>query len=230
MQLAEQLRERITDSEWAAGSRLPSEQDFANEYGVSRPTVRVAMQKLQEAGLIRVRHGAGTFVTELGGAIRSGLQELRSTSQIIAEQGHHCEVVYRSREIRSATDEETLRLQRDTPPPVLAYERSFVTDGQPVAFEEGLIATDLFPVGTDFDSVAGSIFEFLEPHGLLPDQASADVRAVLDENVGWGKNRPNPPVYLRLEQTQSLPTGTCITWSRTHFVQDRFQFRLIRRS
>lgn len=229
-QLADELRERIASGEWPTRTRLPSEQELAADYGVSRPTMRSALRRLQESGIVRVRHGAGTFVTESGTAIRAGLQELRSTSQIIAEQGHSCDVVYKTKETRPASAEETQRLQRNAPPLVLAYERAFVADLKPVAFEEGIVAADLFPQGIDFDEVTGSMFDFLEPHGLLPDQAVADVQAVMDSDVAWGPNKPEPPVYLCLDQTQFLATGTAVTWSRTYFVQDRFQFRIVRRS
>lgn len=47
-----------------AGQRLPAEHELADEYGVSRPTVREAMQTLAADGLVRATRGAtgGTFI------------------------------------------------------------------------------------------------------------------------------------------------------------------------
>ena len=61
--IAGELEKRILEGSLKAGDRLPSERDFAVELGVSRPTLREAIQKLTSKGLIASRHGGGTFVT-----------------------------------------------------------------------------------------------------------------------------------------------------------------------
>lgn len=54
----------LLDGSWQAGARLPSEREFAALYGVSRNTVREAIQRLAARGLLQSRHGTGVFVTE----------------------------------------------------------------------------------------------------------------------------------------------------------------------
>ncbi|MFE3073566.1 FadR/GntR family transcriptional regulator [Streptomyces sp. NPDC059247] len=61
--IVEDLRERILSGELPDGSRLPAERELADEYGVSGATVREAVRVLSATGLLRVRHGSGTFVT-----------------------------------------------------------------------------------------------------------------------------------------------------------------------
>ena len=58
------LRERIASGEFAPGARLPSEPALATEHGVSRVTIRRALDSLAGDGLIDRRVGAGTFVRE----------------------------------------------------------------------------------------------------------------------------------------------------------------------
>jgi GntR family transcriptional regulator len=227
-QLADRLRARIADGDWAPGHRLPSEQELAVEYGVSRPTVRSAVARLADSGVLRVRHGAGTFVTAHPSGIRAGLQELRSTSRIIAEQGYACQVVYRSRELREATAEEAERFGAEEGLPVIAIERSFLADDEVVAFERDLINAEILPGGITPADITGSVFEFLEPFGLLPVQAVARVRAVHDPAVGWGERLPDPPLYVCLDQVHYLPDGTAVSWSQTYFVEDKFEFTLVR--
>jgi GntR family transcriptional regulator, transcriptional repressor for pyruvate dehydrogenase complex len=48
-----------------AGDKLPSERDLAERFGVSRPTVREALRALSVLGVLEIRHGGGTFVSEL---------------------------------------------------------------------------------------------------------------------------------------------------------------------
>ncbi len=60
--------ERIRSDELVAGSRLPSERQLAEEFGVSRPTVREALAALGVLGILETRIGAGTFVIATGAA------------------------------------------------------------------------------------------------------------------------------------------------------------------
>jgi GntR family transcriptional regulator len=58
------LKERIVTGALAAGDRLPGEPSLANSHGLSRVTVRRALDGLARDGLIRRRPGAGTFVRQ----------------------------------------------------------------------------------------------------------------------------------------------------------------------
>jgi GntR family transcriptional regulator len=227
-QLADRLRQRIADGDWEPGHRLPSEQELAQQYGVSRPTVRSAVARLVDSGILRVRHGAGTFVTAHQGGIQAGLQELRSTSRLIAEQGYSCEVVYRSRELRPATAEEAARFGGPTGMPVIAIERCFLADDEAVAFEHDLINAVVLPDGVAADDISGSVFEFMEPLGLLPVQAVARVRAVHDKAIAWGPRRPKQPLYVCLDQVHYLADGRPVSWSQAFFVEGKFEFTLVR--
>ncbi len=59
------LRSRVRDGRLEAGERLPRESDLATELGTSVTTVRAAVRDLVGAGLLRVRQGDGTYVTQL---------------------------------------------------------------------------------------------------------------------------------------------------------------------
>jgi len=61
-QLAELLEHEIASGRWAPGLRLPSELDFCSHFAVSRTTVRQALSRLEQEGLISRRKGRGTFV------------------------------------------------------------------------------------------------------------------------------------------------------------------------
>ena len=62
--VAKELEQRILDGALRPGYRLPGERDFAVELGVSRPSLRDAIQKLVNKGLLSTRHGGGTYVTD----------------------------------------------------------------------------------------------------------------------------------------------------------------------
>ncbi|WBB59175.1 GntR family transcriptional regulator [Streptomyces sp. WMMC500] len=60
--VADQLRQKITQGSYENGTRLPAEDKLADVYGVSRPTLRLALEQLQNEGLLDKRHGSGNFV------------------------------------------------------------------------------------------------------------------------------------------------------------------------
>ncbi len=62
--VAHQLEQRILEGALKAGDRLPAEREFALELGVSRPSLREAIQKLASKGLLYSRQGGGTYVAD----------------------------------------------------------------------------------------------------------------------------------------------------------------------
>ena len=63
-QLAQSLEQLILDGVYAVGERLPSERQMAEDYGVSRTSVRGALSTLAARNLIETRHGGGHYVSE----------------------------------------------------------------------------------------------------------------------------------------------------------------------
>jgi len=61
-QIYEQLKAQVLHRVWLPGSKLPSENELAQELGVSRVSVREGLQRLVSLGLLETRHGEGTFV------------------------------------------------------------------------------------------------------------------------------------------------------------------------
>ena len=60
--IVDELRAEIVDGRRAAGERLSSEHDLADQYGTSRPTVRRAVARLKAEGLVVTSQGRGAFV------------------------------------------------------------------------------------------------------------------------------------------------------------------------
>src|SRR6266436_1133356 len=62
-QIADIFRQRISRGIWAQGLRLPANEELATEFGVSRVTIRQAVDLLARDGIIEARQGRGTFIT-----------------------------------------------------------------------------------------------------------------------------------------------------------------------
>ncbi|MEJ7651564.1 MAG: GntR family transcriptional regulator [Nakamurella sp.] len=227
LQLADSLRDRLRDGEWQAGDRLPTEAQLSAEYGVSRSTVRGALQLLENQGRTRTRHGLGTFVAAFGGEIKTSLQELQSMSDIIRSHGFEPQMQYHRAAVRAATEEEIDRLHLAPGAQVFATERAVLADGEMVAFSYDAIQTSLLGDDFDPDAVSGSLFDLLRINGVVPTTAVAELHAVVDPAIGWGERAPDG-LYLLLDQIHYTDSGVGTLASKTYFAEGRFQFSVLR--
>lgn len=69
LSLAESLHGRIVSGDYPAGSRLPTEKELAEEYGMAVMTVRQGVGLLVKKGMVERRQGLGTFVTGVSQAV-----------------------------------------------------------------------------------------------------------------------------------------------------------------
>jgi DNA-binding FadR family transcriptional regulator len=91
--VAARLREQILDGELPRGARLPNEVELADEFGVSRATVREALRVLTAQNLIRTAKGAGggSYVIvpsaeHVSESLRSGLGLMTSSADVTLEE------------------------------------------------------------------------------------------------------------------------------------------------
>lgn len=83
--IADELQQRITAGEFAAGRLLPSEADLSAAYEASRVTVRRALELLREQGLVDSRQGFGWFVA--ADPVRQSLARLGTIESQLADEG-----------------------------------------------------------------------------------------------------------------------------------------------
>lgn len=74
--VASAIADQIDAGRYVPGGRLPGERDLAEEFKVSRPTIREAMIALEMRGWIEARHGSGLYVTRAGHADAGGADAL----------------------------------------------------------------------------------------------------------------------------------------------------------
>jgi GntR family transcriptional repressor for pyruvate dehydrogenase complex len=115
-QVFEQLRDMLYRGEIGSGERLQSERDLATLFKVGRPTVRTAIQRLIDQGLVESRRGVGVFVLDQEKIVekRPLLQALNGETYSIADiQEIRMALEMKSAELAAqrATDED-LRLIR----------------------------------------------------------------------------------------------------------------------
>lgn len=82
-QLVDILSEKI-ENEYLPGDMMPSERDLSTRYGLSRTTVRLALQELERLGLVVRQHGRGTFVADRSAQTTNLSQTYSFTEQMRA--------------------------------------------------------------------------------------------------------------------------------------------------
>ncbi len=119
-EIAAQIRAELGSGRLGVGSRLPSERALAEQFGVSRNTLREALRSLEHAGLLQLQKGAqgGAFITQRSDqAIATGLQDLFSTGAIqpaqLTEARIWLEAVVVREACRRATADDIAELRRN---------------------------------------------------------------------------------------------------------------------
>lgn len=101
-QVFQQMKKQLITSEWKPGDKLPSENELADMFNVSRITIRQALQKLSALDLVETRLGEGSFVKEI--EVERSLNELIPTMYLGGQS--QSQVI----EFREIIDSESARL------------------------------------------------------------------------------------------------------------------------
>jgi GntR family transcriptional regulator len=135
-QLSEHLRAFATRAQ--TDTRLPSEDELARAFDVSRVTVRRAVQTLVEEGLLARRQGRGTFVA--GPHVVQSLDRLRPFVDAFSGDDS---VQARLLEFRWITDPEVPETFAGDDSSALMFQRLYLTDGVPHALVRVMVPQDI---------------------------------------------------------------------------------------
>jgi DNA-binding GntR family transcriptional regulator len=143
-QVEELLRGRIRDGTYAPGSRMPSESELSDEFGVSRATVRTVLAKLAVNGLILRKQGDGTYVNIKVKEINAHQGHLWEFVRIIESNGYKPTIKSLAIEKKSASEEQALALAIDPSDELISLTRLFYADDRPVIVARNVIPATFF--------------------------------------------------------------------------------------
>jgi GntR family transcriptional regulator len=172
-QLQRSLREAIQNRVLGPDDALPAERDLAEELGISRITVRKALDGLVAEGLLTRRQGAGTFVAA---RVEKSFSKLSSFTEDMISRGRTPHSTWLSKAVGQVTPEESMTLGLSPGTAVYRFNRIRYADGAPMALEYSTIPAFAMP-SPGF--VETSLYEALEKTGHRPARALQRLRAVL---------------------------------------------------
>ncbi len=202
-QLSQKMLERILNGEWAINSKLPSEAELCNTYGISRMTVRLALDDLQNKGYIARRQGIGSFVTKP--KIEQHLASFYSFTDDIERMGYRIDkrVLRFAAASVSGIISEKLSLPPDSR--VFIIERVHFCNQTPFAVESSYIPQYMCPaLSLDLIEKNG-LYRSLDLFDVKPDSAVETFESILLE----GK-------YKDLLQLSGTPTGFLVNRIASH--------------
>jgi GntR family transcriptional regulator len=176
--LRDRLATEIADGSPGPGERLGAERELAARLGVSRSTLRSALDALETAGAVRRVRGrsGGIFVSER--RVERDLTSLTSLPAYLRRQGFQSGARVLSTATVGADAETAAALDVPEGALVLEVVRVRLADEQPISLERARFPADRFPGLLD-RSLSGSLYELLEAdYGLHPSEAEERVEVV----------------------------------------------------
>ena len=225
-QLTALLRSRIQDQKLKPNTQLPSERELCDEHGVSRITVRKALDELLHEGLVYTAVGKGTYVADR--ALNQDLQPLNSFTDDLTRRG--LQVSSRVLEARIVAAGYDTAEQLKVPPgaEVVRLYRLRLADSVLIALQLSHLPHHLCPGLAKHDFTTRSLFEILRTeygHQLVHADTTISAALPRADETRLLQLSPQSAVLIS-EQTTYLEDGSVIEFTRSVFRGDRYKLHV----
>jgi GntR family transcriptional regulator len=218
------VRERIRSGDLEPGAQLETEVELMVRYDVSRATVRQALRELVGEGLLEIRRGLGTYVTQR--RFEHTIGGFYSFSREIERHGLKPGTRVLGLGVEPADDSIAAALGIAAGTPVVALRRLRLAGDDPLVVETSYLPAERFPGLESVDFGRARLYDTLtEVYGCRPTRARETFEPVLvtaDEAAVLGQRRGEPA--LRVERIafdeDELPIEFCISTVRG----DRYRY------
>lgn len=222
-QIHEILKGQIVSNKLKAEDPLPSERELGDQLGVSRMTVRQAMDALRKEGFIYKKAGMGAFVSPHKLDIHT--RNLNGFSDEMRRRGMTPTSQVLSMDRTQADVETVKRLDLVATAEIFKLMRLRLVDGMPMAVETVSLPVDLFPGLEEYDFTTNSLYQTLETtYGTTFFSAAEDIEASLSDAessrlLGVPKHSPLLVVYRTVFTVDERP----IEYTRSVYRADRYR-------
>jgi DNA-binding GntR family transcriptional regulator len=205
------------------GDRLPSERSLCEQLGVSRATVRRAVEELTADGLVEAR-GRGSFVRD--NAVMEPPNTLMGLNEVARSRGLDPTSLVLRAEVRAATIDEADAFAIAPGADLFELERLRMLDGLPISVDINRVPLRILPGAPDIDWTTASLYDALETAGHPPARADYELEARpagarQAELLGLA---PDTPV-LSATTVAIGDDGRVVDLGRTVYRADRYRFQ-----
>ena len=223
IQVADYLRNSIYAEEWGKGEKISSENQIMSELGVSRGTVKKAVNMLVEEGLLEQIQGKGTYVTESNISYPLG-QGLLSFAESLESQHLTYQTKVITLEFRKATKEIESKLGIEVDDEYLYMKRIRYVEGEKVMLIENRLNSKLCPGIEQYNFNEVSLFKAIEKTSgrkIAYSESRYAARVVGEKRAKILEVSADSPV-LHLEQLVHLKGGTPIEFGNVWLKANRY--------
>ena len=225
-----QIAQEIEAGALQPGARLPSERWFCDALGVSRATVRRAIEELIGDGLVEMR-GRGSFVTS--DALVEPPNTLMSLSELGRSRGLEASARVLGSEIRAATIDEAEAFGIAPGAEVFELRRLRMLDGLPIALDTNRVPLRVLPSAGAIDFTTASLYDAIEHEGgrLARADYELEARAAGETEAELLGLAPGAPVLFATTVAFG-EDGRILDLGQTIYRADRYRFQatLMRRA
>lgn len=229
-QISADLRDAIESGTYAPKDRIPSEPELSQKYGVSRITVRRAIEELCGEGYLIKHQGRGTFVSTPRISRRLLQSEfVRSFTEVCRDNGMEPGARLLNRQIVPIRSEEEKFLKLPSTALLLRIQRLRTADGVPTFEENIFLPYEEFRDLLEADLEDVSIFAMIgKVSGRPPAHASRRlveaVKATPEQSSLLSIPAGDPLLYLHAHFVDAADEPVCI--GRQYYVGSRYRFLL----
>ncbi|MCU1441669.1 MAG: GntR family transcriptional regulator [Rhodoglobus sp.] len=230
--LAVELRKMVT-VDLNAGDRLPSEKDLAEQFGVSRNTVREALLSLWESGLVIRKWGVGTFVRDSSQAISQSMSPIKGMNHLIQSSANRITLANTSVELVPCPLDAAAALSLEPGVEVWHIDRVFAFDGHPATILLDWVPTSINGRAIDATLLTDPNVGLLD---LLRDSARCRIATMESEftaelagpELAERLEAPEGTALIAVEQVSVDSSGDIVIFSRTYHHTQISSLHLVR--
>ncbi|MGE8204552.1 GntR family transcriptional regulator [Heyndrickxia sp. NPDC080065] len=224
-QIQEHIRENIKQKKWLMGEAIPSERILTEQFGVSRMTIRQAVQGLVDEGILMRKRGSGTYVSNE--KVQQPLKEITSFTKLMEQRGMKASSNITVFSIRKPNEVEAEQLEINMSEDVYHIERIRLGDQIPIAIETSIVPCKLAE-GLTNEDIQNSLYEFIEvKKGQALGEAKQSIEAIgASKRVAELLDLDIDSPILQIERVAILKTGSPFEYVRSQYAGSRFKFYL----
>ncbi len=220
------LRDRILSGDAGPDSRLPSEPALAVEYGISRVTVRRALDELAREGMIERKPGSGTFVSGKAASVPV-VADFSNVLTHLVEMGRRTAVRLLSFGYMAPTATLAEELKLEPGERVQRSVRVRLIDGAPFSYLVTHVPERIGISYSEADLASTPLLELLERSGLVAERASQTIGAALaGPEVAGALDLEIGAALLSMTRIVYEPSGRGIEHLQALYRPDRYSLNM----
>lgn len=222
-QLVNRIRQEIEAGNYSVGSRIPTEQEIIEKYGVSRITVRKAVSVLTEEGLLVKKQGQGTFVS--APKLKKAIHEVNSFHQNCRRLGVKAETRVVSVKEITGDENDCKELEVKAGSKLIKTVRVRFADKRPVVFEINHFSS-AYSFLKDMD-LTGSLYGNLAEIDVYPSAATHEISMVpANKELAEALEIPLNTALIYLKEVIYDQHGRPLHNSKQYIRGDKFVFTI----